>query len=176
MTDSIENTLDAFCTYWQTLPREDGVGVPRLDAFLDGIKPAWQPHMVLVDINSRDQWSFRQFGTGRHNSFDQDVAKIDPLDIYNPDVRPYVLETVQTILSHPCGWRATHRLRSAKGVDNLQTGVTLPLKTDDGAQGCVVNFVLSNEPLTHDDRQGRIEEIMTWVWMDLGAGVPKPQP
>jgi hypothetical protein len=58
VTDSIENTLDAFCAYWQTLPREDDAGVPRLDAFLDGLKPAWQPHIVLVDITAATNGPF----------------------------------------------------------------------------------------------------------------------
>lgn len=172
MSGDIENIVDEFFAHWQSLPREDGVLVPHLNAFQDNVKAALQPYVVLVDINSDDHWALRVFGTGRLNSFGRDVTKINPLEIYAPTLRPSITEKVQSVLNYPCGLKITHRLRTAKGLDHLQTGVTLPLATDDGEPQCIVNFVVSNEPLAHDDRQGTIEEIIASEWMDIGAGAP----
>jgi hypothetical protein len=168
----IENTVDEFCTHWQGLPRAEGVLVPHLKAFQNNVKAALQPYVALVDINSGDHWALRVFGTGRLNSFGRDVTKINPLEIYTPNLRPSITEKVLSVLSHPCGLKTTHRLRTVKGLDHIQYGVTLPLVTDDGQPECIVNFVVSNEPLAHDDRQGTVEEIIASEWMDIGAGAP----
>ena len=174
MSDDSEKVIDDFFAHWRGLPREGEALVPSLSDFFDNLKPAFQPYVVMVNVESGDNWSIRLFGTGRLNSFGQDVKKINPLEIYTPDLRPIIVDKVRIVLDRPCGYRATHRLRTSKGSDLIQTGVTLPLKTDESGSQCVVNFVISSDPIAHDDRKGLIEEILDWEWVDIGAGLPAP--
>lgn len=172
MTIDIEKTINAFFAHWQNLPRENGTTMPHLTTFLDNIRSEFQPYVVLVDVDDGDRLSLRVFGTGRLNSFGRDVKKINPLEIYAPDLRPTILKKVQSVLALPCGFRSSHRLRTEKGSDHIHTGVTLPLGTDDGEPQCVVNFLVSNDPVSHDDRKATVEELLTTDWVDIGAGIP----
>ncbi len=172
MSETIEKSVNRFFDHWRELPREDDAFAPSLETFFDNLKPEFRPYVVLVDVADDNQWSVRLFGTGRLNSFGRDVKKINPLEIYVPDLRSTVAEKVKMVLGQPCGYRSVHRLRTTKGLDHVQTGVTLPLKTDESSPQCIVNFVISSEPIAHDDRKGMVEEILNWDWVDIGAGLP----
>ena len=73
----------------------------------------------------------------------------------------------------PCGWKSNRKVKTVRGLENHGSGVTLPLATDDSNTKCVVNFMIFNEPIAHNDRQGVVDNITSWEWMDIGAGVPE---
>lgn len=147
--------------------------MPHVRTFLDNADPALQPHVALVDINSREDWTLRLYGTGRVNSFGRDLSGINPIDVYAPNVQPLLIDCVAAVVRQPCGWRSKRKVITVKGMTNNGSGVTLPLATDDGKPDCIVNFMVFSEPIAHNDRQAMVDDIPNWEWMDIGAGVPK---
>ncbi len=174
MTDGPFQLVDTFLEHWRTLPREEGAHMPHVRTFLDIVEPALQPHVALVDIHARDDWTLRLYGTAPVNAFGRDLSGINPLEIYAPDIRPLMMDSIGAVISHPCGWKSMREITTTTGLTNPGSGVTLPLATDPEQAPCIVNFVIMAEPVAHKDRVGIVDSIMSWEWMDIGAGVPEP--
>jgi len=165
--------LDRFCAHWQSLPRADGLLMPHLRDFLDNVDPALQPHVALVDIPDDGDWSLRLYGTGRMNAFGRDLSGVNPLIVYDEKIRPLVVDSVAQVLAHPCGWKTIREISTLSGLANRGASISLPLATDADSPKCIVNYTNLVEPVAHRDRQGRVDLISEWEWMDIGAGVPE---
>lgn len=164
--------LDRFCAHWSALPKAEGTLTPHLRDFLDNVDPELQPHVALVDINGEMDWSLRLYGTGRMNAFGRDLSGVNPLIVYDEKIRPIVADSVAKVLAHPCGWKTMREITTLTGVTNRGASVSLPLATDKDQPQCIVNYTNLMEPVAHRDRQGRVDLISEWQWMDIGAGVP----
>lgn len=173
MTDDLYQTVDTFIAHWQNLPRDEGALIPHVRSFLDHVEPSLQPHVALVDINARDDWTLRLYGTGRVNSFGRGLSGINPIEVYAPNIRPLLQDSIMTLLAHPCGWKSTRLITTVKGMTYQGSGLTLPLAVDDDKPGCIVNFMVFGKAFAHNDRQGIVEAISSWEWIDIGAGTPK---
>lgn len=173
MAGDWDKAVDAFIAHWRGLPRGNDALLPHLRTFLDHAEPSLQPYVALVDIVERDNWTLRLYGTGRVNSFGRDLSGINPIDVYAPAIRPLLQDSIMTVIGQPCGWRSTRRVTTEKGLSINGSGVTLPLATDETQPACIVNFMVFSEAIAHNDRQGVVDDIPTWAWLDIGAGVPK---
>lgn len=148
--------------------------MPHLRTFLDKADPALQPHVALVDVNPDAKWSLRLYGTGRMNAFGRDLSGVNPLIVYEEGIRPLVVDSIAHVLGHPCGWKTIREITTLTGLTNRGASVSLPLATDDDQPDCIVNYTNLVEAVAHRDRQGRVDTISDWEWMDIGAGVPEP--
>ena len=61
--------VDTFIDHWAGLPRDTGALMPHDRTFLDNAEPKLQPHVALVDIHGRDDWTLKLYGTGRVSAF-----------------------------------------------------------------------------------------------------------
>lgn len=165
--------LERFCAHWQSLPKAQGTLTPHLRDFLDNVDPALQPHVALVDIHGKADWSLRLYGTGRMNSFGRDLSGVNPLIVYEESIRPLVSGSIAHVLSHPCGWKTMREITTLTGLTNRGASVSLPLATDPEQPKCIVNYTNLVEAVAHRDRHGRVDLISEWEWMDIGAGVPE---
>ena len=165
--------VDTFIDHWAGLPRDTGALMPHVRTFLDKAEPKLQPHVALVDIHSRDDWTLKLYGTGRVNAFGKDLSGINPLEVYAPEIQPLLMDSIQHVINQPCGWKSSRKVTTVRGLENHGSGVTLPMATDDNNTKCVVNFMIFNEPIAHNDRQGVVDNITSWEWMDIGAGIPE---
>lgn len=173
MTTASFADLDRFCAHWQALPKADGLLIPHLRSFLDNVDPALQTHVALVDIHDEMDWSLRLYGTGRMNAFGRDLSGVNPLIVYDEKIRPLVAESVAQVLAHPCGWKTIREITTLSGLTNRGSSVSLPIATDEGQPACIVNYTTLTEAVAHRDRQGRVDTISEWEWLDIGAGVPE---
>ena len=146
--------------------------MPHIRTFLDNVAPDLQPHVALVDIHRRDKWALRLYGTGRVKSFGRDLSGINPLEVYAPAIRPLLMDSINAVTSHPCGWKSTRDITSMKGLINRGAAITLPLATDPGKSPSIVNFLVVAKPIAYNDRQGVVDSIPSWEWKDIGADVP----
>jgi len=146
--------------------------MPTLQTFLDQAEPAFQPHIALVDIHDRTNWRMRLFGTGRTEAFGRDLWDTNPLTVYAEGVRDLVADSIQQVISVPCGWLTAREVTSVTGVSSSGFGVTLPLDTGESQPACIVNFTMTTAPVSHKDRRGQVDAISEHRWLDIGGGTP----
>ena len=151
--------------------------MPHVRTFLDHAELALQPHVALVDINARDNWTLRLYRTGRVNSFGRDLSGINPIEVYAPDTRPLLQDNVMKLLAHLCGWKLTRLIITVKGMTNQGSGVKPPLAADDDKPDCIVNFMAFGKPFAHNNKQALLKPsppgngwISTQAFPKLDAG------
>lgn len=167
--------LKPFLDHWRSLAGEDKV--PHLRTFLDRPEPRFQPNVSILDVTKSGVFRVRLVGTQRVDMYGVDLAEVDPLRVYTPDLRSGIVEVALTVITHPVGYAALRTMETAHGASCDAAALSLPLRLDTPDMDCVVHYHVLIDSIGYDDVAHRITDVQEGTWVDLGNGIPdKPPP
>ncbi len=168
---SQDNLFDTFKEHWFYL--RGAQQAPTLSEFLNRPIPVLQPHLTMLDVDSREHLVFRLIGTGMADILSMDATGQNILDFTDPHSRESLYDTVFTMVDQPCGAELESSVISTTGRPYRLHSMGFPLRRKDVQTGCIVWF---NKPIdTATTRKPGVSmsnvELLNWI--DVGAGVPE---
>jgi hypothetical protein len=162
-----------FFDHWKRLITTGSM--PSLHDFLGVPNPELQPNIIILDVLSESDVRIRLMGTGIVQLIGRELTKTNSLDVYADHLRPVVGRACMTMVAQPCGQFTQRLINTAGGLLMPACSIALPLANKTGT-GCIAAFTQTTDPVLAGDSMIVIHDIVSTVWIDIGAGVPSPAP